>query len=242
MADIPALYLIPSNLAEGDPAVVLPSTVLRVAGSLHHFIAENAKAARAFLKAINHPLPLREIRISELNEHTPPDVLPALLAPLREGFPCGLLSECGCPAIADPGAALVLLAHDGGIPVRPLVGPSSVLLALMGSGLQGQRFVFHGYLPATQAEREQEVKRLESDSRDHDRTHVFIETPYRNRSLFESLIACCAPQTLLCVASDLTGPAEHITTRTIAAWQRSDAPQIQRIPAVFLICANRPSA
>lgn len=242
MADIPTLYLIPSNLAEGDPALVLPLAVLRVAGSLRHFIAENAKTARAFLKAIGHPLPLRELWISELSEHTPSEALPALLAPLRKGFPCGLLSECGCPAIADPGAALVLLAHESGIPVRPLVGPSAILLALMGSGLQGQRFVFHGYLPAAQAEREQEVKRLESDSRDHDRTHVFIETPYRNRSLFESLMACCAPQTLLCIASDLTGPAENITTRTVAAWRRGETPQPQRIPAVFLICANRPSA
>jgi len=235
----PTLYLIPSNLADGDPALVLPATTVAVARSLRHFIAENAKMARTFLKAIGHPLPLREIEIAELNEHTPLDRLPALFAPLRAGRSCGLLSDAGCPAVADPGAELILLAHETGVSVRPLVGPSAILLALMASGLQGQRFAFHGYLPAERAEREQRVNALESASRDRDQTQVFIETPYRNMPLFDSLVRCCAPDTLLCVASDLTGAGERVTTRTVAAWRRSDAPAIQKVPTVFLLYADR---
>lgn len=237
----PTLYLIPSSLAEGDPALLLPPVVLAVARSLRCFIAENAKTARSFLKAIGHPIPLREIEIAQLNEHTSPDRLPPLLAPLRRGASCGLLSEAGCPAVADPGAVLVLLAHDAGIAVRPLVGPSSILLALMASGLPGQRFAFHGYLPVPPADREERLRSLESRSRDQNETQIFIETPYRNVPLFESLIACCAPNTLLCVASDLTGVGERVTTRTIAAWRASGAPAIRNVPSVFLLSAVRPS-
>lgn len=238
MRTIPTLYLIPCNLAVGEPARVLPASTIAVAGSLRHFVAENARTARAFLKAIAHPTPLREIEIVELNEHTSPAELPALLAPLRAGQSCGLLSEAGCPAVADPGAAFILAAQGMGAIVRPLVGPSSILLALMGSGLQGQRFAFHGYLPATAEERERRLKLLEAESRERDQTQIFIETPYRNLQLFASLVGCCAADTLVCVASDLTGAAERVTTRTVGEWRSSGAPAIRKVPAVFLLYAS----
>lgn len=231
----PTLYLIPSNLAEGDPRLVLPASAVAVAATLDHFVAEHAKRARAFLKAIGHPKPLREIAIEELNEHTPADRIPALLAPLNAGVSCGLLAEAGCPAVADPGAPLVLLAHQAGVKVQPLVGPSAVILALMASGLQGQRFAFHGYLSATKGGREQQISALEIESRRRDETQIFIETPYRNLQLFESLMACCEPETLLCIASDLTGPGERVTTRAVADWRRGTSPAIGRLPAVFLL-------
>jgi len=235
----PTLYLIPSNLAEGEPEQILPASTMAVASSLRHFVAENAKTARAFLKAIGHPLPLREIEVTELNQHTPPDELPALLAPLRSGQSCGLLSEAGCPAVADPGSALVLAAQGMGVTVRPLVGPSSILLALMASGLQGQRFAFHGYLPSTTVERESRLRMLEAESRERDQTQVFIETPYRNLRLFASLVGCCAGDTLLCIASGLTGRAERVTTLSVARWQAGPEPSIRKVPAVFLLYAKR---
>jgi 16S rRNA (cytidine1402-2'-O)-methyltransferase len=238
----PTLYLIPSGLAEGDPKIVLPNQTIEIASRLGYFVVENAKTARAFLKAIGHPRPLTEIVIEELNEHTPPGRLPALLAPLTSGSSCGLLSDAGCPAVADPGAPLVLLAHQAGVRVRPLVGPSSIMLALMASGLQGQRFAFHGYLSATRSEREKEIRLLEDESRKRDQTQIFIETPYRNLHLFESLITCCEPDTLLCVAADLTGVAERVTTLSVANWRSSGLPGITRHPTVFLLYAGARSA
>jgi 16S rRNA (cytidine1402-2'-O)-methyltransferase len=234
----PTLYLVPSNLAAGDPRLVLPASAIAVATTLDYFVAERARSARALLKAIGHPTPLREIVIEELNEHTPADRIPDLLAPIRAGTSCGLLAEAGCPAVADPGAPLVLLAHQTGVPVKPLVGPSAIILALMGSGLQGQRFAFHGYLPAKQGDREQRLRVLESESRSRDETQIFIETPYRNLALFESLMTCCGPATLLCVASDLTGPRERVTTCSVADWRRAAPTAIDRNPAVFLLYAR----
>lgn len=234
----PTLYLIPSNLAAGDPRLVLPANTIAIAVGLDHFIAERAKTARAFLKATGHPKPLREIVIEELNEHTPAERIPALLAPLRAGFSCGLLAEAGCPAIADPGAPLVMHAHRAGIRVQPLVGPSAIVLALMASGLPGQRFAFHGYLPAGKEGREQKLRLLEIESRRRDETQIFIETPYRNLQVFESLMTCCAPQTLLCIASDLTGCAERVTTAPASDWRRRPPPVIAKLPTVFLLYAD----
>ena len=234
----PTLYLVPSNLAAGDPRLVLPASAIAVATTLDYFVAERARSARALLKAIGHATPLREIVIAELNEHTPATRIPELLAPIRAGTSCGLLAEAGCPAVADPGAPLVLLAHQTGVTVKPLAGPSAIILALMASGLQGQRFAFHGYLPAKQGDREQQLRMLESESRRRDETQIFIETPYRNLALFESLMACCGPDTLLCVASDLTGSSERVTTCSIADWRRSAATAIGRDPAVFLLYAR----
>lgn len=179
----------------------------------------------------------REVRIVELNEHTPPGEVPRLLAPLREGRPLGLLSEAGCPAIADPGAALVEAAHAAGFRVVPLVGPSAITLALMASGLQGQRFAFCGYLPRDAGERARRIKELEQRSRREQETEIFIETPYRNDALLGALLETCAPTTSLCVAADLTLPTESIRTQAVAAWRRSRAALGKR-PAVFLLLAR----
>jgi 16S rRNA (cytidine1402-2'-O)-methyltransferase len=231
------LYLIPVPLGPTEPAAVLPSPVLERVRSLGHFVAENAKSARAFLKACAIERPLQEIHIAELNEHTRPAEISALLAPLLAGMDVGLVSEAGCPAVADPGAALVALAQQHAIRVVPLVGPSSLLLALMASGLDGQRFAFHGYLPARDAERAQALRQLEGESRKLRQTQIFIETPYRNRALFEILLKTCQPATRLAVATELTLPGESVRTLTIAAWRKSRAPELERRPTVFLLLA-----
>ncbi|MDR2614187.1 MAG: SAM-dependent methyltransferase, partial [Candidatus Accumulibacter sp.] len=183
------LYLIPVPLGPSPVREVLPEIVVARAARLKFFIAENARSARAFLKALPSESPLQEIDIQPLDEHTPPDALPRLLAPLLAGHDAGLVSEAGCPAVADPGAALIALAHEAGIFVAPQVGPSSLLLALMGSGLPGQNFAFHGYLPAKDDQRKKRLLELESESRRVGRTQMFIETPYRNRRMLEALLA-----------------------------------------------------
>ena len=231
------LYIIPVPLGPTPPDEILPIPVLERARKLDHFVAEHAKSARAFLKAAAHPLPLQQITISEFNEHTREADVSALLAPLRAGHDVGLVSEAGCPAIADPGANLVAFAQREGIRVVPLVGPSSILLALMGSGLSGQNFAFHGYLPAKEDERRKRLKELEIESRKHKQTQIFIETPYRNRQMLETLLAACAPQTRLCIATDLSLPSENLSTRSISAWQKCEAPDFDRRPTVFLLLA-----
>jgi 16S rRNA (cytidine1402-2'-O)-methyltransferase len=231
------LYLIPVPLGPSAPGDVLPAAVIARAGNLRHFVAENAKSARAFLKSLPAAAPLREIDIRELNEHTPPGEVAGLLAPLFAGRDMGLVSEAGCPAVADPGAALVAAAHEAGVPVAPLVGPSSLLLALMGSGLCGQNFAFHGYLPAKDTARRQRLLELEGESRRLGRTQLFIETPYRNRQMLAAILAVCAPRTRLALAVDLTLPGQRILARRCAEWKRLEMPDIDRRPAVFLIQA-----
>lgn len=231
------LYLIPVPLGPNDPADVLPTPVLQQVRALDTYVAEHAKSARAFLKAAGHPLPLQQIAIAELNEHTREADVTALLAPLCAGKDVGLISEAGCPAVADPGAALVALAQREGIRVVPFVGPSSILLALMASGLSGQNFAFHGYLPAKEEERRKRLKALEHVSRLEKATQIFIETPYRNLPMFETLLAACASQTRLCLATDLGQPTETVRTRTISGWQKCEAPAIDRRPTVFLLLA-----
>lgn len=231
------LYLIPVPLGQTAHGSVLPAAVLEHARRLSCFVAENAKTARIFLKALPTAAPLQEIRIAELNQHTPPAALAQLLAPALAGNDLGLISEAGCPAIADPGADLVALAHDLGIEVVPLVGPSSILLALMASGLSGQSFAFHGYLPSDAAARERRLRELEKESRQQRRTQIFIETPYRNRQLLASLIGVCAPATRVCIASDLTTAGELVCTRTVAEWRQRPLPDLNRRPTVFLLHA-----
>jgi len=227
------LYAIPTPLG-GSPQDALPAPALARVRELQDFVAENAKSSRAFLGAAGvNP---RDVRIAELNEHTPAGEVPRLLGPLREGRPLGLLSEAGCPAIADPGAALVEAAHAAGFRVVPLVGPSAITLALMASGLEGQRFAFCGYLPREPAERKQRIKQLEQRSRREHETEIFIETPYRNDALVGALLETCAPGTRLCIAADLTLPAESIRTRAVADWRRS-RPSLGKRPAVFLLLA-----
>jgi 16S rRNA (cytidine1402-2'-O)-methyltransferase len=231
------LYLIPVPLGPSPAREVLPETVVEQAARLRHFVAENAKSARAFLKSLPSESPLQEIDIQELNEHTLPDALPRLLAPLLAGHDTGLTSEAGCPAVADPGAALVALAHEANIPVAPLVGPSSILLALMGSGLSGQNFAFHGYLPIKDDQRQKRILELEGESRRASRTQLFIETPYRNRRMLESLLATCAPQTRIGIATDLTLPGQRIMTLPCRDWKHREFPEIDKRPTVFLLLA-----
>ena len=245
------LYLIPNTLGPTEAAPhalshILPEQVQDIASKLDYFVAENAKTARAFLKlvAIDHPLarPLQEIRIAELNVNTPPQALAALLAPLLEGRDAGLVSEAGVPAVADPGADLVRLAHQHGVPVRPLVGPSSLLLAVMASGLNGQSFAFNGYLPTDAGQRAKRIQQLEQRSRSEKQTQLLIETPYRNGAMLEALVASCQPATLVCVATDLSLATETVRTQTAAKWKAQlaagKAPDFHKKPTVFLFLAQ----
>jgi 16S rRNA (cytidine1402-2'-O)-methyltransferase len=231
------LFLIPVPLGPTAPQESLPATVLATVRPLTYFVVEQAKTARAFLKAAGTDTPLQELQLEELNEHTKADALDRLLAPLRAGHDIGLLSEAGCPAVADPGADLVALAQKENIRVVPLIGPSSLLLALMASGLNGQRFAFQGYLPAKEAERTKALRDLEGESRKRKQTQMFIETPYRNQALFNSIVQVCQMGTRLTVATDLTLGSESVLTRTIAQWKKQTPPDIERRPTVFLILA-----
>ena len=224
------LYLIPVGLGGHDAAALTPPATIEAAHKLRTFITESAKAARAFLKSVAHPRPLQELSFHTLDEHTR-DVTP-LLGLLLSGEDCGLMSEAGAPAVADPGAALVRQAHRTGIRVVPLVGPSSILLALMASGMNGQCFAFHGYLPVEQAERARQIKALEA--RAGHETQIFIEAPYRNGALLSALLQGCRGDTLLCIAADLTLPTEFLGTRAIAEWKKKP-PILDRRPAVFLL-------
>ena len=246
------LYLIPNTLGpaaagQADPlADIIPAEVRALTARLDYFVAENAKTTRAFLKlvALQHPLrkALQEIEIAELNVNTPANALPALLEPLLAGRDAGLISEAGVPAVADPGANLVRLAHAKGVTVKPLVGPSSILLSVMASGLSGQSFAFNGYLPLDPAERAKRIKELEERSRRDKQTQLFIETPYRNAPMLETLVSTCNPSTLVCLATDLTLATECIKTQTAAKW-KSDVkagkmPDFNKKPTVFLFLAE----
>jgi len=231
------LYLIPVPLGPTSPASALTPDVLAAIKPLTHFVVEQAKTARAFLKAVGTVLPLQELKLEELNEHTRADALEALLSPLRAGHDIGLLSEAGCPAVADPGANLVALAQKENIRVVPFIGPSSLLLSLMASGLNGQRFAFQGYLPAKEVDRSKALRELEAESRKKQQTQLFIETPYRNRQMFDAILSSCQAATRLCVATDLTLPGEYIRTQTIETWKKQTPPEIERRPTVFLLLA-----
>jgi 16S rRNA (cytidine1402-2'-O)-methyltransferase len=246
------LYLIPNTLGSTDATTgcaleqVIPETVQAITAGLTYFVAENAKTTRAFLKtvALARPLarPLQEIRIAELNINTDAAALPALLEPLLQGQDAGLISEAGVPAVADPGANLVRLAHERGVRVRPLVGPSSLLLAVMAGGLNGQSFAFNGYLPTDVALRQKRIRELEDRSRRDKQTQLFIETPYRNAALLEALAASCQPATLISVATDLTLATEVIRTQTAAGWKRDIGsgrlPDFHKKPTVFSLLAS----
>ena len=214
----------------------LPMQTLEKLRALEHWVVETPKQARRFLKAAGIALGARKLDFQVLDEHTPDSSLPGLLAPAMAGFDIGVLSDAGCPAVADPGARLVRLAHERGLTVMPLVGPSAILLALMGSGLTGQRFVFHGYLPIDSSQRAQALRALEHASAELDQTQIAIETPYRNNQLLATILRVCRDHTSLCVAVDLTLPSQSIATRTVAEW-RAVRPRLEKRPAVFLINA-----
>lgn len=230
------LYLVPVPLGEGGVAPVLPTLVQSRVRGLRNFVVEHPKTARRFLKQIGTDVPLQSLSMAILDEHTPKESIAALLQPLLNGQDVGMMSEAGCPAVADPGAALVTLAHQNGITVRPLVGPSSILLALMASGLDGQRFAFHGYLPADKFGRVRSIAELEKESGKRRQTQIFIETPYRNNVLLADLLAALSPSTRLCIACELTQPAETVRTQAVSAWRKS-APDLDKRPTVFLLLA-----
>ncbi|GIX26527.1 SAM-dependent methyltransferase [Pelomicrobium sp. G1] len=231
------LYLVPSPLGDTDLGRVLPADVRQLAARLEHWIAEGPKALRRFLKQNGTRLPLQRLKIEVLDEHTPLEELERLLSPLEAGHDVGLASEAGCPAVADPGAVLVRLAHRRGIRVVPLVGPSSLLLALMASGLHSQQFAFHGYLPVKPAERRARIETLERESRGRRCTQIVMETPYRNAQLFAALLEACHDFTDLCIAENLTAADERIETRSIAEWRKNPAPPGEN-PCLFLFLAS----
>jgi 16S rRNA (cytidine1402-2'-O)-methyltransferase len=234
------LYLIPTNLSEPFSAIqILPQSVITTALQLNHFIAENAKSARAFLKTIGATRPLTEISIVELDKHAhaaSASAIDELLLPMLNGHDVGLVSEAGAPAVADPGATIVAAAHQHGIQVRPLVGPSSILLSLMASGLNGQSFAFHGYLAQDKLARKLAIQALERESKIKHMTQLFIETPYRNQVLVEDLLIHLSATTALCIASDLTGEHEHIQTKQVSTWRKT-SPQLEKRPTMFLFLA-----
>ncbi|HUO44526.1 MAG TPA: SAM-dependent methyltransferase [Burkholderiales bacterium] len=231
------LHLIPTPLGGETIANALPRGTLEIIATLDYFIAENEKSARHFLKLAGHPRPLRELRIERFDKDSNAEDAGQLLQPVIDGASAGVLSEAGCPGVADPGALLVAAAHASGIRVVPHVGPSALLLALMASGFNGQRFAFHGYLPVPQAECRAAIIALERESRARDQTQIFIETPYRNDALLETLLAVCNDATRLCVASDLMLPTESVRSATVAEWKKS--PLLPgKCPSVFLLYAH----
>ena len=232
-----ALILIPTNLTTPfDPASTLPAAHLATVRSISHFVAENAKTARGFLKTIDIGRPLMDIRIDEIDARTSGDDLAKFLEPVQGGLDVGLMSEAGAPAVADPGATLVDAAHRAKVRVVPLIGPSALLLALMASGLNGQNFAFHGYLPPDTAGRVKTIQDLERESKARRRTQLFIETPYRNQALLADLLKTLAPGTRLCIAIDLTGQNERIVQASVAELRRAP-PELAKIPAMFLFQA-----
>jgi 16S rRNA (cytidine1402-2'-O)-methyltransferase len=231
------LLLLPTPLGPSAPDSVLPAEVIATARATRHFLAERAKSARAFLQAVGHPTPLRELHIVEIGHQPDAARLDAWLQPAQQGDDVAIVTEAGCPGVADPGATIVARAHELGIPVRPLVGPSAILLALMASGLNGQRFRFVGYLPQAGDELAAAIAALEKQSRDGE-TQLLIETPYRNERLFAALLHHCAADTRITVAVELTTPAEYVVTRTAAAWRAlGSRPALAKRPAVFALLA-----
>jgi 16S rRNA (cytidine1402-2'-O)-methyltransferase len=231
------LFLVPNLLGAIPPDNVLPARTIAVARGLTHWVVETPKAARAFIKTLDPPTPIATMTIDELGDAPSAAELAALLAPLRNGVDMGLLSDAGCPGVADPGAALVAAAHLASVRVVPLVGPSAVLLALMASGMNGQRFAFHGYLPVKADERATALRDLESESRRWRQAQLFIETPYRNEAMLDSISTALQPGTQVCIAADLTLPSETIQRASAREWQRLDHARFAKRPALFVMQA-----
>ena len=228
------LYLLPVMLGDNDPNEVLPITVSRTMDFINDYVVENSKAARKFIKAINPAKVQAELNLFELNKHTDEKEIKTFIKPLLEGKNMGLMSDAGCPGVADPGAAVVKLAHENGIQVVPLVGPSSILLAMMASGMNGQSFAFNGYLPIDKSDKKQELKRLEKLSFDKNQSQIFIETPYRNNNILDDLISILQPNTHICVACDITLPTEYIKTATANQWKKIKV-DLHKRPCIFII-------
>lgn len=228
------LYLIPTTLGENEPLEVMPYSVRTMIERIDHYIVENEKSARRFIKKITPKKSQPSLVIMKLDKYADEMETRTYLDACEQGISVGLLSEAGVPAVADPGAKIVKLAHEKGIQVVPLVGPSSILLALMASGMNGQNFAFNGYLPIDKVDRKKAIKELERLSKEKDQSQIFIETPYRNEKMFSDLKATLTPQTRLCIAVDITLPEEYIKTYTMAEWKRLQ-PDLHKRPAIFII-------
>lgn len=228
------LYMIPTTLGDTTLERVLPSDLTSLISSISVFIVENIRTARRFLKKVNPAIVIDQLTFFELNQHTDKNDISRYLEPLMQGKDIGIISEAGCPGIADPGAEVVRIAHTKDIQVVPLVGPSSILLALMASGMSGQNFAFNGYLPIKNPEKSLQIKFLEKRMQTEGQTQVFIEAPYRNLQLLEELLKNCEPRTLLCIAADITLDTEFIKTKPVAYW-KTNIPDIQKRPSIFMI-------
>lgn len=228
------LYLIPTTLGDTDLKRILPEHNNGICTSLKHFIVEDVRTARRFLKKVNAEIVIDDLTFYVLNQHTSPNEISSFLQPMQAGHDVGILSEAGCPAIADPGADVVAIAQAKGYKVVPLVGPSSILLALMGSGFNGQSFAFVGYLPVQPADRVKALKRLEGRVYAESQSQLFIETPYRNMKMLEDIVATCQPHTKLCIATDITLDTEYIVTKTVKAW-KGNLPDINKRPTLFIL-------
>lgn len=231
------LYLIPSLMGEVEPLEVLPLAVKKVIDLTFHYIVENEKSARAFIKKVHPGKSQDKLKINVLNKYTEPEEIPGFLEPCLDGHHVGIISEAGAPGIADPGSDVVTLAYEKDIRVVPLVGPSSILLAMMASGMNGQNFAFTGYLPIDKHDRVKRIKSLEKLSRDTGQTQIFMETPYRNDKLFQDLMSNCHDNSRLCVACDITLPSEMIKAQTIAWWKKN-TPNLEKRPTIFVLSAQ----
>lgn len=229
-----ALYLLPTTLGDTPIEKVLPAYNKEVILGIKHFIVEEVRTARRFLKKVDSSINIDELTFYPLNKHTSPEEISGYLKPLLAGSPMGVISEAGCPAVADPGADIVAIAQRKNLKVVPLIGPSSIILSVMGSGFNGQSFAFHGYLPIEPATRAKRIKELEQRIYSENQTQLFIETPYRNQKMMEDLLHNCRPQTKLCIAANITCEGEYIKTKSIKEW-KGHLPEINKIPCIFLI-------
>ncbi|MBR6691012.1 MAG: SAM-dependent methyltransferase [Bacteroidaceae bacterium] len=229
-----ALYLIPVTLGDTPLCNVLPQYNSEIIAGIRHFIVEDVRSARRFLRKVDPQFDIDASQFFELNKHTAPEDVAGFLRPLHDGKPMGVISEAGCPAVADPGADVVAIAQRKGLKVVPLVGPSSIILSVMASGFNGQSFAFNGYLPVKPDERVKKLRQLEQRIYNEEQTQLFIETPYRNGKMVEDILSACRPQTKLCIAANLTCEDEYVHTRTVKEW-RGKVPDISKIPCIFLL-------
>ena len=230
----PALYLLPVTLGDTPLGKVLPSYNLEVIAHIRHFIVEDVRSTRRFLKKVNKEFDIDSMTFYPLNKHTSPADISGYLKPLQEGKPMGVISEAGCPAVADPGADVVAIAQQKNLKVVPLVGPSSIILSVMASGFNGQSFSFNGYLPIEAGERAKKLKQLEQRVYTEQQTQLFIETPYRNNRLMEDILHHCRPQTKLCIAANITCEDQYIKTQSVKNWQ-GHLPDLSKTPCIFLL-------
>lgn len=229
-----ALYLIPSTMSDAPVGNVLPPLNIEIIREIRHYVVENVRTARRFLKRCDPSIDINTLTFTTLDEHTDPAEVPAMLAPIAEGHSIGVISEAGCPAVADPGSDLVAVAQERGVTVVPLVGPSSILMALMGSGFNGQSFTFNGYLPHDGRARAEKLREMERLIRSRRQTQIFIETPYRNNRLIAELCSSLPSGIKLCVASDITGPGQEIITLPLSKWAKREY-NYDKIPTIFLL-------